>query len=34
MEYWIDIDREDSEPLLKHLKKYSMRKNIKFEDIS
>ena len=34
MEYWIDVHEEDTEPLLKHLKKYSMRKNIKFEDIS
>ena len=34
MEYWIDVHEQDAEPLLKHLKKYSLRKNIKFEDIS
>ncbi len=34
MEYWIDVHENDTEALLKHLKKYSMRKNIKIEDVS
>jgi len=28
MEFWIDVHEKDAEALLKHLKKYSMRKNI------
>ena len=34
MEYWIDIHEQDSTTFLKHMRKYSMRKNIKLEDIS
>lgn len=34
MEYWIDVHENDTDALLKHLKKYSMRKNIKIEDVS
>lgn len=34
MEFWIDVHEKDAEALLKHLKKYSMRKNIQFDDIS
>ena len=34
MEYWVDIDEADADPLRKHLRRYAMRKNIKIEDIS
>jgi CBS-domain-containing membrane protein len=34
MEYWIDIHENDCETFLKHMKKYSMRKNIRLDDIS
>ena len=34
MEYWVDIAEEDSEAFMKHLRKYSMRKNVKYEDVS
>lgn len=34
MEYWVDVAENDAENLIKHLKKYSMRKNIKIDDIS
>lgn len=34
MEYWVDVAEGDAESLMKHLKKYSMRKNVKIEDIS
>lgn len=34
MEYWVDVAEGDAEGLVKHLKKYSMRKNVKIEDIS
>lgn len=34
LEYWIDIGEQDAEPFMKHMKRYSMRKNVKTEDIS
>ena len=34
MEYWVDVDQADAEPLRKHLRRYAMRKNIQIEDIS
>ena len=34
MEYWVDIDQADAEPLRKHLRRYAMRKNIQIEDVS
>jgi len=34
MEYWIDVHERDVEAFLKHIKRYSMRKIIKFDDIS
>lgn len=34
MEYWVDLHETDVTPFLKHIKKYSMRKNIQFDDIS
>lgn len=34
MEYWVDLHEKDAEAFLKHLKKYSMRKNIRMDDIS
>ena len=35
VEYWIDVDSEsDAIPLLKHLKKYAIRKNLIINDLS
>lgn len=34
MEYWVDVSDLDAEAFQKHLKRYSMRKNVKIEDIS
>ena len=35
IEYWIDIDADsDSKVLIKHLKKYAIRKNILVKDLS
>lgn len=35
VEYWIDVDSEsDVGPLLKHLKKYAIRKSLMVNDIS
>lgn len=34
MEYWIDVGEQDAETFVKHIKRYSMRKNIRTEDIS
>ena len=35
VEYWIDIDADsDSKVLIKHLKKYAIRKNILVKDLS
>lgn len=34
MEYWVDVHDRDAEAFMKHIKKYSMRKNIKIDDIS
>ena len=34
MEYWVDLHENDVEAFIKHIKKYAMRKNIQFDDIS
>lgn len=34
MEYWVDLHEADAEAFEKHLRKYSLRKNIQIQDIS
>ena len=34
MEFWIDIHRDDMDPLRKHLRRYAMRKNIRIDIIT
>lgn len=35
VEYWIDVNKEkDAKTLIRHLKKYSLRKQIEIHDIS
>ena len=34
MEYWVDVADCDADDFIKQVKKYSMRKNIKTQDIS
>ena len=33
-EYWLEVDATQKQEVLKHIKKYSLRKKITFEDIS